>query len=120
MPAAVLFHPPEAGHDLTHVGGGPELERLRRHVPDQILGKHLGKASHIEDVFLRIQGHELPAQGRKRVDDPGRRSPHAGVEGGEQTGRAAADDGYVPQFLLGHWFSRVGALGYWPLTTRDS
>jgi hypothetical protein len=101
VPAVPVLHAAKTGHDLTQVGRRPELEALLRHVPHQILCQDFGKAGHVEDVFLRVQRHELPAQRRKRIDDAGRCAAHAGIEGCEETGRAPADNRDILEFLLG-------------------
>src|SRR4029077_2900470 len=46
--------PAKPGDYLTQMGGGAELQSLRRHVPHQVLGQNLREAGDIEDVFLRI------------------------------------------------------------------
>jgi hypothetical protein len=106
MPDAVVLDAAKPGDDLPQMRGGAELESLRGHVADQVLGQDLGEARDVEDVFLRVEGHELPTEGRKRVDDPRGGAPHAGIECGEEAGRSSADDRDVPDLLFRHCRSR--------------
>ena len=69
-----------------------ELPGLLREIPDQVLREHPRVARHVEDVFLRVERRELAAEFRERIDDLGRRAAHAGIEQGEQTRGAAAND----------------------------
>ena len=100
--ALAILDPAEPGDDLAQMRGRAELEPLDRHVPHQVLGQHLGEAGDVEDVLLRVQGHELAPERGQGVDDAGRRPPHPGVEGREEPGGPPADDRNVLQLLLGH------------------
>jgi hypothetical protein len=94
------------------VGAGAELKSLGDHVAHEVLGQDLGEPGDVEDVLLRVERHELPAQRRQGVDDAAGRPPHAGVEGGEQPGGASADDRDIPQLLLCHIGSCVDGPGF--------
>jgi hypothetical protein len=72
-----------------------ELRRLVSQRPHEILGEHLRIARDVEDVFLRIERGELPAELRQRVHDLRRRAAHSRVEEREEPRRPAADDGDV-------------------------
>ena len=63
---------------------GLELERLLGQRAHEILRQDLRKAADVEDVLLGIEGGELPAELRQRVDDLRRHAAHAGVEEGEE------------------------------------
>ena len=95
---AVMF---EGAHPLVEERGMPELAGLLGERVHQILCQHLGVARDVEDVLLRIQRSQLPADLRQGVDDPGRRAPHAGIELCEQPGWTAADDRDVDRLMLG-------------------
>jgi hypothetical protein len=88
------------------MGGRAELEPLGHHVADQVLREHLGKAGHVEDVLLRIEREELPAEGRESIDDARGRAAHAGIERPEQAGGPAADDRDVLDLQFRHCRSR--------------
>ena len=78
---------------------GIELKGLGDEVPTQFPGKNFREASHIVDVLLWVEGHELAAQFRQRVDEPNRQLSHPGKKGGIKPGWAATYDGnirYVP------------------------
>lgn len=57
----------------------------------EIFGQHLRNAGDIEDVLLRIQGGQLSARLRKRVDDLRRHTAHPGIKEGEKAGGASTD-----------------------------
>ena len=75
---------------------GLKLAHLRHQIGNQILGEDLRQPCDVEDVFLRVERRQLPAELRKRVHDARRHAAHARVKSGEQTGRARADDRDVP------------------------
>ncbi len=86
---------------------GAELERLRGHVPHQVLGQHLGKARDVEDVLLRVERHELAAKRRQGVDDAGRGAAHPRIERREEAGRSSADNRDVLELVLRHCHSHA-------------
>ena len=89
----------ETDHAFTEVRLRAELRRLRRELIHEILRQDLRKSTDVEDVFLGIQCLELAAELRKRVDDARGRPAHSGIELGEQSRRAAADDRDVNQLV---------------------
>ena len=85
----------EAGDALSQVRRLVELRRLVSQRLHEVLGEDLRIPRDVEDVFLRIERGELPAELRKRVHDLRRRAAHSRVEEREEPGRPAADDGDV-------------------------
>ena len=107
MTRVAVLDPAKPGDHLTQMGGGAELQSLRRHVPNQVLGQNFREAGDIEDVFLRIQGHQLPAERGQGIDDTRGGAAHPSVESGKEARRASSDDRDVFEFLLGHVHSCV-------------
>ena len=77
--------------ELTHLLG----ERFY-----EIFGEDFRKAGDVEDVFLRVERRELPAQLRQRVDDLRGRTAHSRIEQSEDPRWTAADDGDVAKFVI--------------------
>ena len=107
MPPSSTFA--EAGDDLVEPDLAAELQRLLGEPLDQVLGEHLGEARDVEDVLLGIERHELAAQRRQRVHQAAGCPAHAGIEGAEQPGRAAADDRDVGEVSARGEYKRVSS-----------
>ena len=75
------------------------LEGLPAHQLDEVLGKDPGVARHVVDPLLRIQGGQLAAELRQRVDDPRGGLAHAGPERGAHPDRSGADHGDVADLV---------------------
>jgi hypothetical protein len=80
---AVLGPAGQARHLLPQVDGRLELKRLFGHPLHEVLRQHLGEARDIEDVFLGIEGDQLPTHLVEIVDHATARAPHAGIKGAE-------------------------------------
>ena len=87
---------------LVEPGGGAVEQvlrlggvRLLDERVDEIAALDRGEARDVEDLLLRIHRGDLAAQLRERVDDGDAETAEAGVVGGEQPGRARADDRQV-------------------------
>ena len=69
---------------FTETGDGAGREPLLGRLTDVVLRQNLGKSGDVVDVFLRIDGDELPTELLKAVDDLGAQPAHTRVEGGEE------------------------------------
>src|SRR5258708_29721670 len=77
----------------------------------EILCQDLGKSRDVEDVFLGIERGQLAAHLIEVVDQAVRSAAHAGIEGGEQAGRACSDDDDIFCLLHRAYSSVVLVLG---------
>src|SRR5689334_9985377 len=76
-----------------------ELAGLRDQRVDEVLRQNFGESANVKDVLLGIEGRQLTAQLRQRVDDLRCCAPHPGIKSGEQSGWTAADDGDIGYFV---------------------
>ena len=90
----------QSGHPLAEMRRLAELRRLIAQRLDEILRQHLRVAGDVEDVFLGIEGGELTAELRQRVDDLRRCAAHARVEEREEPRWPSADDRDVLHLVI--------------------
>src|SRR6201999_384944 len=81
---------------------GTVLEALLDHAIDVLLAVDLREAGDVEDVLLRVDRGDLPAQLLEALDDAAARLAMAGVVRGCEARRPGADDRDVDHGMLTH------------------